>query len=227
MKLGVLLPTFRDGAEDALAFAGEAVDAGVDGVFAYDHLWPMGSPTRPSLAPFPLLAAVARRTRPSSSAHSWRAWGWWDVAPGRGVHDARARGSRSGHRGSRIGRQTLGRRERGLRHTEAKRRRTTGADGRDGARARGDRMPVWFGAGNDDDQSRGSRGRRDDQPLGRDAATACARWRGRARCSGPDRVAGGSGGDLDALRDAGATWAVFAPDVDIEVLRRGATEHDE
>ena len=61
MKLGVLLPTFRNGAEDALAFAAAAADAGVDGLFAYDHLWPMGSPTRPSLAPFPLLAAVAQR----------------------------------------------------------------------------------------------------------------------------------------------------------------------
>jgi alkanesulfonate monooxygenase SsuD/methylene tetrahydromethanopterin reductase-like flavin-dependent oxidoreductase (luciferase family) len=61
MKLGVLLPTFRNGAADAFAFAERALDAGVDGFFAYDHLWPMGSPTRPSLAPFPLLAAVARR----------------------------------------------------------------------------------------------------------------------------------------------------------------------
>src|ERR1035438_7585815 len=61
MKLGVLLPTFRNSAADAFAFADRAVGAGVDGLFAYDHLWPMGSPTRPSLAPFPLLAAVARR----------------------------------------------------------------------------------------------------------------------------------------------------------------------
>ncbi len=61
MKIGVLLPTFREGAEDAFAFAREAADAGLDGVFAYDHLWPMGTPTRPSMAPFALLAAVARR----------------------------------------------------------------------------------------------------------------------------------------------------------------------
>lgn len=61
MKLGVLLPTFRNGARDAFDVASLAVDAGLDGVFAYDHLWPMGSPARPSLAPFPLLAAIAKR----------------------------------------------------------------------------------------------------------------------------------------------------------------------
>jgi len=35
---------------------------GLDGVFCYDHLWPMGQP-EPPLAPFPLLAAIARPTR--------------------------------------------------------------------------------------------------------------------------------------------------------------------
>ncbi len=58
MKLGVLLPTFRDNVDDALAVAHRAEAAGLDGVFAYDHLWPMGEPTRPALAPFPVLARV-------------------------------------------------------------------------------------------------------------------------------------------------------------------------
>jgi len=61
MKLGVLLPTFRNGSDDALAFAGEAARQGIDGVFAYDHLWPMGSPERPALSPFPVLAAIAKK----------------------------------------------------------------------------------------------------------------------------------------------------------------------
>ncbi len=56
-----MLPTFRDQADDALATALDAQAAGLDGVFAFDHLWPMGSPTRPALAPFPVLAAVATR----------------------------------------------------------------------------------------------------------------------------------------------------------------------
>lgn len=62
MKVGVLLPTFRDNTTEALAAADEAERAGLDGVFAFDHLWPIGSPTRPSFAPMPILAAVAART---------------------------------------------------------------------------------------------------------------------------------------------------------------------
>jgi alkanesulfonate monooxygenase SsuD/methylene tetrahydromethanopterin reductase-like flavin-dependent oxidoreductase (luciferase family) len=61
VKLGVILPTFRDDVHDALDVADRCEELGLDGVFAYDHLWPMGTPTRPSLAPFPVLAAVARR----------------------------------------------------------------------------------------------------------------------------------------------------------------------
>ena len=61
MKVGVLLPTFQTSAEPALEAAQRAVDAGLDGVFAYDHLWPMGSPQRPALAPFPVLASIAAR----------------------------------------------------------------------------------------------------------------------------------------------------------------------
>jgi alkanesulfonate monooxygenase SsuD/methylene tetrahydromethanopterin reductase-like flavin-dependent oxidoreductase (luciferase family) len=59
VKLGVLLPTFRDDPTDAISIALEAERLGIDGVFAYDHLWPMGRPDRPALAPFPLLGAIA------------------------------------------------------------------------------------------------------------------------------------------------------------------------
>ncbi len=62
IKLGVVLPSFRPTADDALDVARQADDAGLDGVFCYDHLWPMGRPDRPALAPFPLLATVAART---------------------------------------------------------------------------------------------------------------------------------------------------------------------
>lgn len=63
MKVGVLLPTFQDGPAQALRVAAEAADARLDGVFCYDHLWPMGEPDRPALAPFGILAAVACRHR--------------------------------------------------------------------------------------------------------------------------------------------------------------------
>lgn len=63
MRTGVLLPIFQERAERALDAARRAEEAGVDGVFCYDHLWPMGQPGRPALAPFPVLALVASRTR--------------------------------------------------------------------------------------------------------------------------------------------------------------------
>ncbi|MGP8059023.1 MAG: LLM class flavin-dependent oxidoreductase [Acidimicrobiales bacterium] len=62
MRTGVILPTFADSAEPALEVAARAEALGVDGVFCYDHLWPMGQPERPAIAPFPVLGAVAGRT---------------------------------------------------------------------------------------------------------------------------------------------------------------------
>ena len=61
MKLGVMLPSFSWTAQGALDLAAEAAEVGIDGVFCYDHLWPMGNPARPALAPFPLLGVVAQR----------------------------------------------------------------------------------------------------------------------------------------------------------------------
>ncbi|MCU1492452.1 MAG: flavin-dependent oxidoreductase, F420-dependent methylene-tetrahydromethanopterin reductase [Acidimicrobiaceae bacterium] len=62
MHVGVILPTFRRSASAALEAAAEAERAGLHGVFAYNHLWPMGQPGRPALSPFPILGAVAVRT---------------------------------------------------------------------------------------------------------------------------------------------------------------------
>ncbi len=64
MRTGVVLPTFRDRPDDAFAAAAEAVAAGVDGLFCYDHIWPLGQPERPALAPFPVLGALATRLGP-------------------------------------------------------------------------------------------------------------------------------------------------------------------
>ncbi len=61
MRLGIVLPTFTEDATEALALAARAELAGVDAVMAFDHLWPVGEPTRPALAPLPVLAAVAAR----------------------------------------------------------------------------------------------------------------------------------------------------------------------
>jgi len=58
IRSGIVLPTFRETPADALEAAHEAFAAGVDGVFCYDHLWPLGEPDRPALAPFPVLASL-------------------------------------------------------------------------------------------------------------------------------------------------------------------------
>ncbi len=66
IRTGVVLPTFRDTPDAAFAAAGEAVGAGVDGLFCYDHIWPIGQPERPALAPFPILGALAARFLPDA-----------------------------------------------------------------------------------------------------------------------------------------------------------------
>lgn len=62
MRLGVTLPSFHDGAAPALDAARQAEALGLDGVFAFDHLWPLGHRERPVLSVFPLLGAVAAVT---------------------------------------------------------------------------------------------------------------------------------------------------------------------
>ncbi len=62
MKLGVTLPTFSDDARAVLGAAREAEQLGIDGVFSFDHLFPMGQPARPALHAYPLLGAVAAAT---------------------------------------------------------------------------------------------------------------------------------------------------------------------
>jgi alkanesulfonate monooxygenase SsuD/methylene tetrahydromethanopterin reductase-like flavin-dependent oxidoreductase (luciferase family) len=62
MRVGITLPQFADAAEGALEAARTAETAGIDGVFCFDHLWPMGRPDRPALSSAPLLGALAAST---------------------------------------------------------------------------------------------------------------------------------------------------------------------
>ena len=48
MRIGVTLPSFRDDAS-AVDAARQAERLGLDGVFVFDHLWPIGQP-RPARA---------------------------------------------------------------------------------------------------------------------------------------------------------------------------------
>lgn len=62
MRVGLTLPQFRDQADDAIATAVAAEAAGIDGVFVFDHLWPIGRPDRPAIASQVLLGALAVET---------------------------------------------------------------------------------------------------------------------------------------------------------------------
>lgn len=62
MKLGLVVPSFREDPAAPLAAARAAEDAGLDGVFVLDHLWPIGRPGGPALSAFPLLGAIAAET---------------------------------------------------------------------------------------------------------------------------------------------------------------------
>ncbi|MGI9023545.1 MAG: LLM class flavin-dependent oxidoreductase [Acidimicrobiales bacterium] len=62
MQVGLCLPQFRDDAKAAIATARAAEAAGIDGVFVFDHLWPMGRPDRPALSCHVLLGALAAET---------------------------------------------------------------------------------------------------------------------------------------------------------------------
>jgi hypothetical protein len=219
MRLGVLLPTFRNGAADAFAFAERALDAGVDGFFAYDHLWPMGSPTRPSLAPFPLLAAVARRhdgvivgplvarVGLVGTDHLVDEYLTLErVAPSRVIC---ALGS--GDKLSAAENEAYD-----IPVRSADERRALMAEAASVLR---EHMPIWFGAGNDETNR-----------VAREVGATINLWDAtpqRVRdmaASGDVSWAGPVTADLpatlDAVRDAGATWAVLAPDVDVDALRR-------
>jgi len=62
MRVGVTLPQFRHDAAPAIAVAKRVEEVGLDGVFVFDHFWPLGHPDRPALHWMPLLGAVAAET---------------------------------------------------------------------------------------------------------------------------------------------------------------------
>lgn len=62
MRVGITLPQFHHDAEPALEAARLAEGAGLDGVFVFDHLWPIGRPDRPALHGPTLLGALAAET---------------------------------------------------------------------------------------------------------------------------------------------------------------------
>lgn len=217
MKRGVILPTFRWEMSEALAMADACADAGIDGVFAYDHLFPMNAPERPAFAPLPLLARVARRhptltvgplvarvgmTSPAHLAEALLTL--QDVAEGRAVA-----GLGTG--------DALSTKERlawGLAaHDANERRRQLGEVAERVAAS----MPVWVGGGSPATEA-----------LAREIGAEVNLWH-----ATPEAVAAaGAGGHvntagpvpddlhahLDAMEAAGATWSIYAPSVDVAAL---------
>jgi coenzyme F420-dependent glucose-6-phosphate dehydrogenase len=224
MKLGLLLPTFRDDAEDAFAVATEAEQMGLDGVFAFDHLWPMGSPRRPALAPFPVLAAVASRcpslyvgplvarvglVETSKLVEQFSTLA--GLAPGRviaafGTGDKLSEAEQVAY---------------GLAHRSADERRQLVGDAID---ALSPHMSVWCGAGSPSTNQ-----------LAREHGAEINLW-GVAPAAvhelsleGPVSWAGPLGDDvaatLDGLERAGATWAVAAAPLKLDELRAWRHAH--
>jgi alkanesulfonate monooxygenase SsuD/methylene tetrahydromethanopterin reductase-like flavin-dependent oxidoreductase (luciferase family) len=62
VKVGLLAPVFARDPNPAIEVARQADEGGLDGVFCYDHLFPINSPDRPSLSALPMLAAMATQT---------------------------------------------------------------------------------------------------------------------------------------------------------------------
>lgn len=62
MRVGITLPQFRHEVEPVLDTVGRAEAAGIDGVFVFDHLWPVGRPDRPALHGLTLAAGLLAGT---------------------------------------------------------------------------------------------------------------------------------------------------------------------
>ncbi len=62
MKVGLTLPQFQERPEACIEVARQAEEAGLDGVFTFDHLWAIGRPDHPCLHGTSLLAALAVET---------------------------------------------------------------------------------------------------------------------------------------------------------------------
>lgn len=217
MRIGVLLPTFRDQADDALVAAHRAAQSGLDGVFAYDHLWPMGQPHRPALTPFPVLAAVLAQVpdivvgplvarvglvAPDLLIQQFQTLG--ALAPGRVLAPLGT--------GDRLSADEN--RAYGIDYPSASERQEMVAYV---ARELRSDFEVWIGAGASRTNEIGRElnvalnvWNRDVGEIKDDITAGVWNWAGNPREDLPIQ--------LDELRRAGATWAVFSPHTPIEEL---------
>ena len=59
MRIGTILPTFRETFDDAEAALLAVRAKSIDSAFVYDHFWPMFHPELPAIAAFPALGALS------------------------------------------------------------------------------------------------------------------------------------------------------------------------
>ena len=221
MNVGFLLPVFRETPDEAFAAAELGATSGVDGVFAYDHLWPMGSPERPALSPFPVLAAVSvrcpsltvgplvARVGLTSDDHLIETFRSLELAaPGRviaaiGTGDKLSAAENEAYG---IAMQPVAERQAMVEHV---------------AEALSGVMPVWIGAGAPATNA-----------IAQRVGATLNYWQKTPESpTGPWNWAGNPRDDLevqlDELAAAGSTWAVFAPTVDVSRLGRWRRSHGE
>jgi alkanesulfonate monooxygenase SsuD/methylene tetrahydromethanopterin reductase-like flavin-dependent oxidoreductase (luciferase family) len=227
MRVGVTLPSFRDDAF-ALDAARRAEALGLDGVFAFDHLWPLRRPDRPALSCFVLLGAVAGATSRVAFGPLVARIGLAPddllvaqlaslaaMAPGRviagiGTGDSQSRPENDAY---------------GIEFAPAATRRASLARCAEALCALG--IPVWVGGGGPaTDETASARGAAVNLWEGDVAAVAAVHGRAEVTWAGPvpgdERAVRAR---LDELADAGATWAVCAWPDSLEVVAAAAEAH--
>jgi alkanesulfonate monooxygenase SsuD/methylene tetrahydromethanopterin reductase-like flavin-dependent oxidoreductase (luciferase family) len=227
MRVGVTLPSFRDDAF-ALDAARRAEALGLDGVFAFDHIWPLRRPDRPALSCFVLLGAVAAATNRVAlgplvariglspddllvaEVASLAAMAPGRVIAGIGTGDSQSRPENEAY---------------GIEFAPAPTRRASLARCAAAIGALG--VPVWIGGGGMAiDEAALAVGAAVNLWEGEVAAVAALEGRTETTWAGP--VPGDERdvrARLDELADAGATWAVCAWPDDLEVIAAAAEGH--
>jgi len=227
VKVGVTLPQFRDEADTALEAAREAEALGIDGVFVFDHLWPMGQPGRPALSSGPLLGALAAST---STIHLGTLVARIGLVPDDVLIDvACGIDALSGGRliagigtGDKLSQEENEAYGLPFEPAAARRERLAAV----ATAVAGFGIPVWVGGG-----------RPETVALARAAGTAVNVWQVGADAVAPlvaqgvEVTWGGPVGDspaeatatLDAVAAAGASWAVCAWPESLEVVAEAAT----
>jgi hypothetical protein len=219
IRTGIVLPTFRDTPDEAFAAAAEAVEAGVDGLFCYDHIWPLGQPERPALAPFPILGALAARHPPRADGVDGPFLGTLVARVGLAPNDVLAaqfvalnhlapgRVIAGLGTGDKMSEQEN--RAYGIPYpTAAERRAEMVSLGR---RLIDDGLTVWIGGG--------TVGRRDEAHA---AGAALNLWDAEAAVVAEAMPALGK--RVSALKEAGATWVIFGWPVDLDELVAAARD---